>query len=245
MHASLAKYFSSPEPYNGEIITTLLKDMCRDFSAQNVLFVRTPTTGAWLDQIELPSEITVTRLLYTTRAKKPNTFHRDTVVVEQEALQSALGNGRTFDLICVDPFHEYQTSFRDLSALSAVLAEDGCLLCHDCGPYTAKMAAPYFQKGAWCGTTYAAFVRLAFLNPEWYYTVMDTDTGIGVIRKRPTEYLKTGLDRGKQIQFNRLVDDQKFQDAFKFFRAHGEALIGLISTAKCDSPNLSGDLAPQ
>src|SRR3954451_1271117 len=52
--------------------------------------------------------------------------------------------GLSYDVVLVDPFHEYGTSWRDLEAAFSLIRPGGCLVVHDCLPPDEALAAPQF-----------------------------------------------------------------------------------------------------
>ena len=50
--------------------------------------------------------------------------------------------GLRYDIILVDPFHDYACSWRDLAAAFALVEVGGFLVVHDCLPENRAMAAP-------------------------------------------------------------------------------------------------------
>lgn len=272
------------QPQNGQIISAVILDLCEKEKPKSVLFIRTPTTGAFLDQLSLPNEITLVRIKYAEAAQQQQQqtrsaaggparsaqrrlerrglrgqgtprhgalrrgkaqatgrlaaerhvgeayLQRETYVA---AMQAMAQRGERFDLIAVDPFHEYASSRADFELCIALLADDGVLLSHDCAPASLALAAPTFTQGSWCGLTYAALVTLAAKHPELAVTVLDTDYGIGIVQRRSSIFRSQWLppvpsDQEKQSEFQMLLEDQRFDETYLFFREHGTALIGLV-----------------
>jgi hypothetical protein len=55
-----------------------------------------------------------------------------------------------YDIMLVDPFHEYETSLRDIVAAFDLVVPGGIIVVHDCLPPSKTLAAPNFIPGAWC-----------------------------------------------------------------------------------------------
>ena len=134
-----------------------------------------------------------------------------------------------FDLICVDPYHEYKESIETLNLILPLLAENGIIICHDCYPRIYKITSPIYIPNAWSGVTYAAFVEIANSNPEWYYAVIDRDYGLGIISKQPCKYVKQITDRTKQNIFLSIFKKNKYEEAYKYFKAHKKQIINMIT----------------
>jgi len=199
------EYFSIKNPTNGQVISRLFMDFYNSKKYNNnlnILFVRTSTTGQWLDNINFSeNEKYVTRILYDTKKYKDYTYHESTLIIESDDLEKYIIKiNKKYDLICLDPFHEYNESFRDLNLLIPFLKDDGILFCHDC--YSSKnVSLPKYDVGFWSGVTYIAFIEFAYNNPELYYSILNIDTGIGIISKIKYELLENKLDRQKQKKF--------------------------------------------
>jgi hypothetical protein len=169
---------------NGDIISLFITHLYNEYKFKNILFVRTCTTGDWQDKL-LINEKNITRILYfTNKTEKKTNSHKLTNIIDSNDLENTLKLlNKNFDLICIDPFHEYNESKRDFSILSSFLTKNGILISHDCFPENKDMSTPYFKEGGWCGETYVAFIEFAYKNPSMYYAILNIDTGIGIMSK--------------------------------------------------------------
>ena len=230
------------DPWNGQIITILCKDICQyPSSIRNVLFIRTMTTGAWMDKIELDRSIGVTRICYTVdKHNVSKSVHPDTRIVDHSSIKDMLFDKHgMFDLICLDPFHEYSESRQDLElCVSVFLNDDGIVLCHDCLPASLELSTASYTYGAWCGVTYAAFVDVAYHYPDFGYTVLAVDTGIGILTKhhhslgkdyiRELCFTKRSLDRTKQEKMLTLLKKREYNRLYEYYVSHGTDIINRI-----------------
>ena len=117
------KYFDKNSYINGEIITIYINDLIKCNNYNNILFIRTPTTGHWLDYI-LPNNHNITRLYYHTLnvPLKTNNYHKSSIVVELNNLEKKLKElNNTYDLIVIDPYHEYNVSYDNFNLLLSFL----------------------------------------------------------------------------------------------------------------------------
>jgi len=214
----------------GEVVSKMIEDLHKEKRFKNILCIRTPTTGAWMDTIFKKQTANVTRLMYTAGAMTANSYmKRLYTVIEHSDFESHIrGLGVQFDLICIDPFHEYAESASDFSVLPLFLTDVGIIVSHDCHPHNKDWATPKFKSGAWCGVTYVAFVEFAYNNPDWYYTILNNDTGVGIMSKQPMAPLKNTFNRELQKQ---LIDMYKAGDdtTYDFFCANSKELINAIS----------------
>lgn len=223
--------YLKPRVDAGQVVTKIIQELHKEKKFKNILFIRTPTTGAWMDtMLTNNKEGAITRLMYTAGSITANSYmKRIYTVIEHADLESHIGNlNILFDLICIDPFHEYYESSKDFSMLPLFLTENGIMISHDCYPYKKDWASPIFKSGAWSGVTYVAFVEFAYTNPEWFYTLLNNDTGIGIMSKKPMPSLKNTLNRDLQKQ---LIEMHKAGNpsTYEFFCANSKELINVIT----------------
>lgn len=221
------KYFKIKKYKNGDIISMFIIDLYNEYKYENILFVRTCTTGDWLDNL-LVNEKNITRILYdTNKTKKENKYHKSTILVNSNNLDNTLISlNKKFSLICIDPFHEYYESNRDFTILSSLLNDDGVLISHDCFPSNKNMATPKFKNGAWCGETYIAFVEFSYKNPNMFYGILDIDTGIGIISKIQFQLLTNIFDIKKQEYLLLLHNNNN--EPYEYFYKNSKDIINTI-----------------
>jgi hypothetical protein len=234
--SKLRQYFAIAYPRNGEVISKLVEDLCRDPMTGPVLFIRTPTTGAWLDSMKLPRGSTPHWLRYTSSQAAPGGafITRDQYLA---ALRKLARDGCVFNLIVIDPAHDYASSLEDFEMCLPLLSGQGVLLSHDCAPSRPEMAAATFTRGAWSGQTYAALATVAHRHSSLNVRVLDTDTGIGVIQQgaqalpdRLSVVLRPLRDRLRTRFHRRLLSMIHLGvdlEAYRYFRRHGAILVGL------------------
>ena len=90
------------------------------------------------------------------------------------------------------------------------------------------MAKSSFIPGDWCGETYIAFIEFAYNNPNLFYTVLNIDTGIGIISKKQTEQFSNALDKQKQEQL--LLLHKNSDDPYTYFTEHSKDIINSYSS---------------
>lgn len=226
----MEKYITIDKYLNGDIIKMIILDLHRKYNFTNILFVRTHTTGAWMDDLMIDKE--VSRIIYyVDKTKKNNSYNKSSISIDSADLETTLMSmGKKYDLIAIDPFHEYYESKRDLNLLSSFLTDSGILISHDCYPKSKEMAYPHFNEGGWCGETYIAFVEFAYNNPNIFYAVLNTDTGIGIISKSYFEPLKNNLNIEKQKKL--LFLHKESDDAYTYFSENSDTIINAIHSNK-------------
>ena len=213
------------------MITKFINDYISIYNCENILLVRTPTTGAWFKNI-CANNNNIVRILYDTDfITEINSFNIKNKI-EYKNLQHTLHKiNKKFNLICVDPFHEYEISKSNFNLLYSYLSEDGTIISHDCFPETEKLARPKYSQGGWSGETYVAFVEFAHNNPTLYYGILNIDTGIGIISKlNNMAFLKNNLDIEKQKLFlSKYINKEPYTDIYKYFCENSIELINSIS----------------
>ena len=105
------------------------------------------------------------------------------------------------DVCLVDGLHTYEQALKDVLSSFKYLKPNGVILLHDCNPSTELMALPaagiedLIRKGnpqwdgAWSGDVWKAIVHLRALRNDLDAFVLDCDTGIGIVTKRPARHL--------------------------------------------------------
>lgn len=216
---------------NGKIITKFINDYIQLHNCENILFIRTPTTGYWLDKICLHNN-NVVRILYDTDFITGINTSNIANKITYTNLENTLNKlQKKYDLICMDPFHDYNISKSNFNLLYSYLTEEGTIISHDCFPLTNNLATPKYFKGEWCGETYIALVNFAYNNPSLYYGILKTDTGIGIISKSNNiGFLKTNLDIEKQTIFlSKYANNDVYTDIYKYFCENSIELINAIN----------------
>lgn len=90
---------------------------------------------------------------------------------------------KNYDIVFIDGLHEHRQVVRDVLNSLSQLAEGGTILLHDCNPPTAYHASEHNNGGDWNGTVYKAILELRRTHPELDICVVDTDWGVGVVRR--------------------------------------------------------------
>jgi hypothetical protein len=192
----------------------LIYTLNKNINFKNILFVNTDKTGLFLN--ECFPEKKISRITYTHK-----NYHQFTKII--------IKLNKKFDLICIDPYHEYKESIGTLKLLTFLLDENGILISHDCNPPNFSSTFPSYKPGEWCGVTYAAFIEIAYCNPQWYYTVINKDYGLGIISKKEIQFVKKIFDKEKQKIFLDLFKENKYKKAYDYYNEHAFDIINLIN----------------
>jgi hypothetical protein len=147
--------------------------------------------------------------------------------------------GFHYDIILVDPWHQYSTSIRDLKAAFDLIEEGGILVVHDCLPDDEKLVTPEFIPGEWCGVTYKAYLDFVAGRHDLEYYTVETDYGCGIVRKLGQPWwrgLVPELCRSRvKLSKCPLLWDQwhengdDFPRAYRFLKENKKDLLNLIS----------------
>jgi hypothetical protein len=227
----ISKYLNIKSSNNGTVISKFITDLYNKYKYKykDILFIRTYTTGNWLDDLFTESQDITRILYYTDKMKCPTIVHKSTKIIHSNELENNLmALNKTFDLICIDSWHEYTESSRDFRIIPSFLNESGIVISHDCYPWNKKVANPQYIFGPWCGETYLSFVKFAYDNPNLFYTVINIDTGIGICSKKQLLFLSNTLDRKKQKQLLFLHKTTP-TNVYKYFINNSKDIINAVS----------------
>jgi hypothetical protein len=126
-----------------------------------------------------------------------------------------------FDLVFIDGWHEHQQVYRDVVNSLHVLAPGGTIVVHDCNPTTEAMQRVPPIQGIWTGDCWRAIVRLRMTRNDLEVSVLETDNGLGVIRRGPRPLLT----------FEKNWHELTWPDLDR----HRNHLLGLIPISEVDS----------
>lgn len=144
------------------------------------------------------------------------------------------------DMAFIDGLHTYEQTLRDIQNTLLLLNKNGFIVVHDCNPTSFAAAYPVKEsidevhklvennelkgwEGNWNGDTWKALVHIRIIHPDLEIFTIDTDFGVGVIRK------------GKGIPLNDVsLHDLQSKD-FYFLDANRKKLINLISPEEYES----------
>lgn len=124
-------------------------------------------------------------------------------------------NQDTYDLIFIDGLHEEGQVLRDIENALHVLNEGGTIVAHDMNPTTEEMQMLPRQQVEWTGNGWKAWVKLRQTRDDLSMEVVDTDYGIGIIRRGgqkllpPIKKLKyESLEKNRQEWLNLISVDE-------------------------------------
>ena len=121
-----------------------------------------------------------------------------------------------FDVIFIDGYHSYDQALRDVNNSLLHLAPQGVVMLHDCNPHSAAAASPdpasvpSRERGdGWCGDVWKAIVHLRATRADLRVEVLDTDFGIGRVRREPAELLAIDPRRIATLDYSDLANDRE------------------------------------
>lgn len=221
----------------------LINELAAIRGYRTYLEICTPTTGNMYIGIDRTLYSTCHRLMYRCPAAFDDGLPIDVRSVNQDILdcvEALQAKSMKYDVILVDPFHEYAPSARDLRAAVDLLSRGGTIVVHDCFPRDAAIAGPDYIGGSWCGVTYKAYLDFVLASARLKFCTIDADHGCGVIRCAISLPVWQGLvrrvsrmiardARGVVVrQWMRLAKDD-YDAAFNLLQAHAKPLLNLVT----------------
>ncbi len=143
----------------------------------------------------------------------PNSAMEIANKISSDSFFASLDPETEFDLIFVDGLHEEKQVLRDIHNSLKHLARGGFIVVHDCNPLVEAQQLPGPCLQEWCGTVWKAWARLRCTRRDLEMFVIDSDWGVGVIRRGNQE-----LFQGEIEQFD-----------WRFFDSSRDSLLNLIS----------------
>lgn len=100
-----------------------------------------------------------------------------------------------YDIIFIDGLHHSDQVDKDIQNSLKHLNDGGYILLHDCNPPEEFLQIVPRESGLWNGDVWKSIVKLRCTDPNLEMNVVDTDWGVGVIRRGNQEvYNKANLD---------------------------------------------------
>jgi hypothetical protein len=122
------RFFTKTIYDNGDIISEVILDMVEKYNYENILFIRTPTTGEFLDKLMINNS-NITRIMYETYKIINYSLHPSTHLVDYTQVPDVLLTmNKRFELICINTFHAFTTGQSDLHLMSLFLSSNGIMI---------------------------------------------------------------------------------------------------------------------
>jgi hypothetical protein len=131
-------------------------------------------------------------------------------------------NKKKFDIIFIDGLHKaYQVS-KDYDNSLKCLKEGGIIISHDNLPGRPEHATEENHGGAWFGTAWKATALLRMIYKDLEVEVLDTDCGLGVVRKGKQELYP--LVKPEELTFDYYLTNRcdllNITDVFSFIKRY-------------------------
>lgn len=100
-----------------------------------------------------------------------------------------------FDIVFIDGLHTEVQVKKDIANALERLNDGGTIVCHDCLPeseWQQRDTEDYDGNGVWVGTVWREFARLRMTRPDLWMGVINTDCGVGLIRRGKQETYPEG-----------------------------------------------------
>jgi len=122
-------------------------------------------------------------------------------------------NKRKYDVIFIDGLHIFTQSYKDFLNAEKFITNRGIIILHDCCPIAEEHQLENNTSRTWNGTVWKTFVKLRCERDDLEMFVIDTDWGVGIVRKGKQKLFKTNEDI-----FN-----------YKVFDKHRKEVLNLLS----------------
>ncbi len=102
---------------------------------------------------------------------------------------------RKYDIIFIDGLHHSDQVDKDIQNSLNYLEEGGFIILHDCNPPTYDVQVVPRQTGIWNGDVWKSVVRLRCQRPDLEVLVIDTDWGLGVVKRGQQNLLPYNIEQ--------------------------------------------------
>lgn len=128
---------------------------------------------------------------------------------------------RGLSVVLVDGLHECRQAYRDVENSMRYLQPGGTIVMHDCSPSVEAAAIPDRSRaetlpnfpGYWNGDVWKALVKLRATYRDWHISVLDTDHGLGLVRRPDNELPHASLPISiadiEDLEFGDLEENRK------------------------------------
>lgn len=122
-----------------------------------------------------------------------------------------------YDIIFIDGLHHSEQVDKDIENSLKFLRQDGFIILHDCNPPEYEIQLVPRQTGIWNGDVWKSIVKLRCQRPDLEVSVIDTDWGIGVVKR--------GVQNLLPYELNQCLD-------WNFFDQNRDEILNIISVKK-------------
>ena len=144
-------------------------------------------------------------------------------ISSDEFFELIKGHDIKYDMIFIDGLHHSTQVDKDIQNALNHIVDNGFIILHDCNPLDYHMQLVPRVTGLWNGDVWKSIVKLRCSEPNLEVTVVDTDWGVGVVRKGSQEiYNKTSLEEcliwdyfdKHRVELNNLITVEDFYNKY-------------------------------
>ena len=139
-------------------------------------------------------------------------------VMTSDQFFSELEKDFKYDIILVDGLHTDQQVYKDVINSLKHLEENGIIVCHDINPPFEICQRKHPVIDVWNGDSWKAFVKLRSERNDLEMYTIDTDWGVGIIKRGHQKTVKTPddlyyayLERNRKVLLN-LISFNEFKN---------------------------------
>jgi hypothetical protein len=133
-----------------------------------------------------------------------------------DAFFEQLDKEKRYDIVFIDGLHEAYQVTKDIFNAAAHLAPNGTIVMHDCNPpdeWHQRPVSEYKFSQPWNGTCWKSYAHHRLHNPRMAMWCVDTDWGVGVIRKGSQTCFDVSLDvkgmRAEELPYSLLEENRQ------------------------------------
>lgn len=116
-------------------------------------------------------------------------------ITSDEFFNLIKGSDIKYDIIFIDGLHHADQVDKDVENSLNHIVDNGFIILHDCNPPEYEMQLVPRVTGMWNGDVWKSIAKLRCLRNDLEVSVIDTDWGVGVVKKGNQEvYDKAPLD---------------------------------------------------
>jgi len=216
----------------------LIHELAYIHNYRSMLEISTARTGYTYNHIDRSRFDICRRLSYLT----PNDWtdgapvdYRSSNRDISECLHQIRAQGLRFDIVFIDPWHEYECTRRDMQVAFSLVNDDGIIVMHDCAPQSkAAFFAP--SRGdleEWYGVTYKAYLDVLLTRNHLWYCTVDADTGCGMIRSsQKTCLYKRAVDQDPACirAWHNVGDD--YNASLRIYEGKRDSLMNVVTVSE-------------
>jgi hypothetical protein len=135
-------------------------------------------------------------------------------ITSDEFFELIKGHDIKYDIIFIDGLHHSEQVDKDITNSLNHLMPNGIIVMHDCNPPEYEIQLVPRQTGIWNGDVWKSLVKLRCLEPNLDISTVDTDWGVGILRRGTQTLYSVPLE----LCLN-----------YNYFDAHREDMLHLIS----------------